>query len=108
MRLRLLKIPRDPRFALVSVKRSSLSLPLTGPWIITGCGCQLWGSLGTGVEWSPLAANTGRRKRKGEITAEAGELTKRTGPEARLLASVSYKREVIGETYKLTPKNGCG
>jgi hypothetical protein len=39
-------------------------------------------------------SNTGRRKRKGEITAEAGELTKRTGPEARLLASVTYKREV--------------
>gem|GEM_PF-4613709 len=34
------KIPSEPEFAPVSVKRSSLSQPLTGECRSSGCGCQ--------------------------------------------------------------------
>ena len=50
--------PSEPRFAPVSVKRSSLSEPLNAECSSTGCGCQEWPLSAHGVEWSPVMAST--------------------------------------------------
>src|SRR5215469_10315789 len=52
------KIPREPRLAPVSVKRSSLSHPLSAECKRTGCGCQECPLSATGVEWSPVTTRT--------------------------------------------------
>src|SRR5439155_23316433 len=50
--------PSEPRFAPVSVKRSSLSVPEYADASKTGCGCQEWALSAHGVEWSPVMAST--------------------------------------------------
>src|ERR1700722_14442918 len=50
--------PSEPLFAPVSVKRSSLSEPLTAECSNTGCGCQEWPFIKQGVEWSPVTTST--------------------------------------------------
>src|SRR5471030_3117296 len=48
------KIPSEPMFAPVSVKRSNLSEPENCEFKRTGCGCHEWPLRDTGVEWSPV------------------------------------------------------
>src|ERR1019366_1510768 len=50
--------PSEPLFAPVSVKRSSLSEPLTAECSSTGCACHEWPLAAHGVEWSPVMAST--------------------------------------------------
>ena len=52
------KMPSEPEFAPVSVKRSSLSEPLHALCSSTGCGCQEWPFIAQGVEWSPVMTST--------------------------------------------------